>query len=129
VSHRNERPRSDAERLPTPAVRRPADCTDEEFARRLWAETDRSLAEDERRYGEVRRWVVASAGDQSWSTAGRAGLPEETGLRAYVPDASARAAVRAAEYRENARREKARRGWATRRDRAQPRAPARDELS
>jgi hypothetical protein len=40
---------------------------DEDFERRLWEETDRSLRRD------PERWVVASATELSFSTAGRSG--------------------------------------------------------
>jgi hypothetical protein len=105
-------------------VNRPLDISDVEYEAALWRATDASLRRD------PERWVFASALALSFSTASRggAGDPHETGLRAYVPDERARAAVRAAGYRENARREKARRGWETRRAQAQPPAPARPEL-
>ena len=118
----------------------PTNGSDEEFTRRLWEETDRSLRQS------PERWVTASAGDLSFGTAGRAGEPKETGLRAYVSDADDLAAAQAERYRETARREHARRekerratnltasalkGWETRRANAahaQAQAPGPAEL-
>jgi hypothetical protein len=127
------RPRTDLTKLPP--ANRPVDCSDEEYARRLWAETDRSLRQD------PSRWVIPSAGDFSYSTAARAGDPQESGLRAYVQDPVDRHAAQAELYREKARRERATReqdltasalkGWETRRAnaaRAQAQAPTQDPV-
>jgi hypothetical protein len=125
----------------------PADVTAEEFERKLWEATERSLRAD------PSRWVFASALGLGFATASRAGDPRESGLRGYVTDERALRAAQATRYRDNARRpdrrdaalearrererrrrevrerdaalsEQARRGWETRRRaHAQPRSP------
>jgi hypothetical protein len=115
----NESTRESANLRALPHVNKPVDISPEEYERRLWEDTDRSL----RRSPE--RWVRPSVGDLSFATAGRAGESQETGLRAYVDDSADLAAVRAEVYRENAKRKQAaQKAAATKRARSQAQAPA-----
>jgi hypothetical protein len=61
----------------------PVDCSDEEFRAALRRETDRSIAEDVRRYGEVRRWPWRTSTDGDRRPADRS----ESGVAAYRRDA------------------------------------------
>jgi hypothetical protein len=54
------KPRTEAPQIPP--ANRPLDCSDEEFERRLHAETDRSLRQD------PERWVLKAAADTSDDT-------------------------------------------------------------
>jgi hypothetical protein len=61
----NERRRPRTEIPKIPLENRPDLCSDEEFERKLWAETDRSLRRD------PERWVVRASATESFSMRAR----------------------------------------------------------
>ena len=101
MSDRNEH------RVPSPS--RPAECSDEEYERRLWRDTDASLRRD------PERWVVASATDGGDAA-------RVSGVRAYLRDGD-RSTSRSSSGRSSA----GRRSWETRRAREAAATPAADD--
>jgi hypothetical protein len=99
--------RTDPRALPKPT--RPVDCSDEEFSRRLWQETDRSLRQD------PERWVVKSSGKVADNGA--------SGITAYTRAAAAEFPDRSPDAREANLSAASLRGWETRRARARSRPP------